>query len=183
MEMVNGGPTKPEIAAIALSKLNLNSSDVLADIGCGTGTISIAASTIAKDVYAIDSREEAITAARHNIKKANIANIKLIHNEAPAALDELPPLDCAFVGGTRNIKKVLQSLVKTVKGRIVVNAVRIQTVSTIINTMQDMDIFQEAVHIQVSKSYALAGQIAFKPMNPVYIIVGDSAGNNNTEVY
>jgi cobalt-precorrin-6B (C15)-methyltransferase len=174
MEIVQGGPTKPEIAAIALSKLNLSGSDVFADIGCGTGRISIMAAKLARQVYAIDDREEAIIAARKNILDEKIGNIELLKGEAPPVLDKLPPLDCAFVGGTRNIGGILQVLKKKVRGRIVVNAVRIQTVSTIIETMQELGIFQEAIHVQVSKSYPLAGEIIFKPLNPVYILVADT---------
>jgi len=174
MEIVQGGPTKPEIAAIALSKLNLFNNDVFADIGCGTGSISIMAAELARQVYAIDDREEAIIAARKNILDEKIGNIELLKGEAPPVLDKLPPLDCAFVGGTRNIGGILQVLKKKVRGRIVVNAVRIQTVSTIIETMQELGIFQEAIHVQVSKSYPLAGEIIFKPLNPVYILVADT---------
>ncbi len=174
MEIVQGGPTKPEIAAIAISKLNLSNKDVFADVGCGTGSISIMAAKLARQVYAIDDREEAIIAARKNILDENIENIELLKGEAPPVLDKLPPLDCAFVGGTRNIEGILQVLKKKVRGRIVVNAVRIQTVSTIIETMQELGIFQEAIHVQVSKSYPLAGEIIFKPLNPVYILVGDT---------
>ena len=181
MELVNGGPTKPEIAAITLSKLKLKKNDVFADIGCGTGSISILASGLAGEIYAVDSREEAIAAARKNIADANIKNIRLIKGEAPAALDDLPALDCAFVGGTKNIEATLKLLKNKVNGKIVVNAVRIQTASTIIKTMQDLGIFNEAVHVQISKSYELAGGIAFKPINPVYIIIGDTGKETHRE--
>ncbi len=173
METVKGGPTKSEIAAITLLKLKPSPGDVIADIGCGTGSISILVAKKAGFVYAIDSRKEAIAVTEKNIKESHINNVKLIQGEAPGMLDELPLLDCAFIGGTRNIKPVLQQLKKIVKNRIVVNAVRIQTVSDIIEIMQELEIFREVVHVQISKSYELADGIAFKPINPVYIIVGD----------
>ena len=182
MEIVTGGPTKSEIAAITLLKLKPSPGDVVADIGCGTGSISILAAKKAGFVYAIDFRKEAITVTEKNIKESGINNIKLIQGEAPGILDELPLLDCAFIGGTRNIKPVLQQLKKKVKNMIVVNAVRIQTVSNIIRIMQEMEIFSEVVHVQVSKSYELAGEIAFKPINPVYIIVGDVSKEAYREV-
>ena len=181
MKIVTGGPTKSEIAAIALSKLDLSSGDVFADIGCGTGTISILAARTAHLVYALDYRKEAIAAAELNLKESRINNIKLIQGKAPGVLDEVPPLDCAFVGGTKNIKPVLQQLKIKVKSRIVVNAVRIQTASNIIKIMQDLEIFNEAVHVQISKSYELAGGIAFKPINPVYIIAGDTGKEAHRE--
>lgn len=174
MEFVKGGPTKPEIAVISLSKLHLTKNDVFADIGCGTGSISILAAGLTAEVYAIDSREEAITATLQNIESADIHNITILHGEAPAVLEDLPALDCAFIGGTRNITGVLGQLVKKVQGRIVVNAVRIRTASSIIRTMQVMGVFEEAVHVQIAKSYPLANDIAFRSINPVYIIVGNT---------
>ena len=103
MEFVKGGPTKPEIAAISLSKLQFTKNNVFADIGCGTGSISILAAGLAAEVYAIDSREEAITATRQNIESADVHNITIIHGEASASLNDLPALDCAFVGDTKKV--------------------------------------------------------------------------------
>jgi cobalt-precorrin-6B (C15)-methyltransferase len=37
---VSGGPTKPEIIAVSLSKLGLRDGDSFADVGCGTGSVS-----------------------------------------------------------------------------------------------------------------------------------------------
>lgn len=175
MELVKGGPTKTEIAAVALSKLDLSPHQILADIGCGTGSVAITAAGRVKFVHAVDAREEAINASLKNIQAAGLDNIKLIRGEAPAILETLPPLDCAFVGGTRNIEDVLRVLGNKVNGRIVVNAARIKTVSSVIQTMEDMGIFLEAIHVQISKTYRLAGELSFKSLNPVYIIVGDTA--------
>jgi cobalt-precorrin-6B (C15)-methyltransferase len=40
--------------------------------------------------------------------------------------------------------------------------------------MKSLGIFEEVIHVQVSKGYELAGETAFKPANPVYIVVGDA---------
>ena len=77
-----GTPTQPEIIAIALSKLNIKSTEVFADIGCGSGSVSIAASGFAKHVFAIDNRDDAINAASENIKECSINNISLLKGEA-----------------------------------------------------------------------------------------------------
>jgi cobalt-precorrin-6B (C15)-methyltransferase len=59
-----------------------------------------------------------------------------------------------------------------VRGRIVVNAVMVGTLHEAIASMQRLEIFVEAVHLQVSRSAGIAGGVMFKPINPVYIIVG-----------
>ncbi len=62
---VSGGPTKPEIIAVSLSKLDLKNGSTFIDIGCGTGAVSIEASKIARNlrIYAVDARAEAIEVA------------------------------------------------------------------------------------------------------------------------
>ena len=176
---VSGGPTKPEIIAVSLSKLDLADGNTFVDIGCGTGAVSIAAARMRHNlcIYAIDARAEAIDTAAHNFEKFLIPNITLIHGEASKILDErqdLGIIDCAFVGGTKNIRRVLEILREKEVKRIVVNAVRIETVVRTIKTMQELGIFDEAVHISVSSSTPIGGETMFKPDNPVYIISGKS---------
>jgi cobalt-precorrin-6B (C15)-methyltransferase len=174
---VSGGPTKPEIIAVSLSKLGLRDGDSFADVGCGTGSVSIEAARIARNltIYAIDSRKEALIATEMNFKNFNITNSRLLAGEASDVLgsgDFIDYIDCAFVGGTKNIVSVLEILVEKKARSIVVNAVRIETVVRTIEAMKKLGIFDEVVHISVSRSTPIAGETMFKPENPVYIVVG-----------
>ena len=173
--MLSASPTKPETIAIVISKLNLTPDCIFCDIGCGTGAVSIAASKFAGGIYAIDIREEAVREAERNFRDAGISDrVTLIHDEASRAIARLSEIDCAFVGGTKNIEDVLQRLCTRLRGRVVANAARIETAARIIMCMKSLGIFEEALHLQVSKGYELAGETAFKPANPVYIMVGDA---------
>jgi len=174
---IRGGPTKPEIIAVSLSKLSLTDGNTFLDIGCGTGAVSIAASRMTRNlkIYAIDARAEAIGTASQNFEKFRIPDITLIHGEASEILNEkqdIGTIDCAFVGGTKNIRSVLEALSEKKVQCVVVNAVRIETVVRTINTMRELGIFDEVIHITVSRGTSLAGETMFKPENPVYIIVG-----------
>jgi cobalt-precorrin-6B (C15)-methyltransferase len=174
---VSGGPTKPEIIAVSLSKLGLRDGDRFADVGCGTGSVSIAATRLARDltIYAIDAREEALRATEVNFKNFNIENGRIFAGEASDILGSgelIDSVDCAFVGGTKNIGIVLEKLVQKNARSIVVNAVRIETVVRTIEAMKKLGIFDEVVHLAVSRSAPIAGETMFKPENPVYIIVG-----------
>ena len=170
---LKGGPTQDEVMAVSLLKLRIKEGDVMADIGCGTGKISIQASDRCSRVYAIDRRDEAVEYAKQEIETAQKENITLIHGDAVDALDEIDVLDCAFVGGSGNIEAVLEKLAGIVHGRIVVNAVLLDTVSRTVNKMKELGIFVEVIHIQVSRSHELVGDLMFKPINPVFIIVGE----------
>lgn len=167
-----GGPTQDEIMAVSLFKLGLRSTDTLLEIGCGTGKISIAAAGKVKKVYSIDKRPEAVTIARDAAEKAGVRTIDFFCSDAMDFLASDQIFDCAFVGGTQQIARILPILAKKVRRSIVVNAVLLSTLAQTVTTMQELDMFCEVVQVQVSRSYGIAGSIMFKPIDPVYVIVG-----------
>ncbi|NOR48257.1 MAG: precorrin-6Y C5,15-methyltransferase (decarboxylating) subunit CbiT [Methanosarcinaceae archaeon] len=174
---ISGGPTKPEIIAVSLSKLNLKDGSTFIDIGCGTGAVSIEASKIARNlrIYAVDARAEAIEVAAQNFEAHGLTDVTLLHGEASSILNDktdIETIDYVFVGGTKNIRQVLGILCEKNVRRIVVNAVRIETVVRTIEAMQELGIFDEVLHVAVSRGSPIAGETMFKPENPVYIIVG-----------
>ncbi|KQC03861.1 MAG: cobalt-precorrin-6Y C(15)-methyltransferase [Methanoculleus sp. SDB] len=170
--VVKGGPTQDEIMAISLFKLGLREGDIVADIGCGTGRVSRELAKTAGRVIAIDRRPEAAACTREYAAEAEVGNLDVYLGEAVDILPLQGPLDCAFVGGSGNLETVLDILAAQVRRTIVVNAVLLDTVFRAACAMQTLGIFYEVVHVQVSRSYSLAGGIALKPINPVYIIVG-----------
>ncbi|MBN2734009.1 MAG: precorrin-6Y C5,15-methyltransferase (decarboxylating) subunit CbiT [Methanomicrobiaceae archaeon] len=169
---LKGGPTQDEIMAISLLKLDLFENDIVADIGCGTGKISIKISDACRRVIGIDKRGEAIEYAKREVKNSGKKNIDIFHGEATDILKNFDYLDCAFLGGSTNIEEILEILSKIVRRNIVVNAVLLGTVEKTVKKMKELGIFKELIHVQVSRSYPLMDDIMLKPINPVYIIVG-----------
>ena len=170
MRYPQGTPTKPEIIAVALSKLELKPGDVFADIGCGSGSVSISASGLVRQVYAIDNRDEAIKATENNIKEHGVNNIKVLKGEASGLLPELD-IDCAFVGGSKNFEIVLDQIMRKSR-RFAVSAVRLETAAVAIRIMKQNERFIELIHIQISRGHELAGGTMLSPENPVFLIVG-----------
>lgn len=169
---LSGGPTKDEVLAIAILKLELGKEDCVLDIGCGTGKVSIAAARIARQVYAIDRRPDAIACASENAARSGITNVSFLQGEALEILNGMEPVDAAFVGGSGDLSGVLRLLAGKVRRRIVVNAVRLGTLWMAVKTMRELGIFREALHVQVSRSHELAGDLHFRPIDPVFVIVG-----------
>jgi cobalt-precorrin-6B (C15)-methyltransferase len=168
-----GTPTQPEIIAVALSKLGIKNTDIFVDIGCGSGSVSIAAAGTAKHVIAIDSRDEAIVAASTNFKEARIKNIEILKGNAELLLPDIE-FNCAFIGGSKNIEKILGILIQKGSARFVVSAVRIDTVALVLDTMKKNNVFKELLQIQLSRGNELAGGIMLKPENPVFLITGET---------
>ncbi len=173
MAGLKGGPTQDEVLAIALQKLALRPGDRVLDLGCGTGAVAIAAAATAAEVVAIDRRPEAVAHARHAADEAGAANVSFLEAEAGEALPGLGTFDAAFVGGSRGLADLLPILAVRVRRRIVVNAVLIETLHRAIATMESLGIYREAVHVQVARAAPLAGSVYFRPIDPVYVIVGE----------
>ena len=166
------GSTADEVLAVALQKLALSPTAIFADIGCGSGRVSIAASPLVREVYAIDSRPEAVVYARKQALAAGAGNIRFLEGDAPEVLDGMPAADRAFIGGSRKISPVISALAAAGTGRMVVSCVRIETLGEAVATMRRLGIFQEALLVQVARSRDLAGGTMFVPGNPVYLVIG-----------
>ena len=171
-ERLPGGPTQDEVMAVSLLKLGLRDTDTVLEVGCGTGKVSVALAKSAKKVVSLDLRPEAVSLATRTAKEAGVRNIIFSCTEATTFLAGAEVYDCAFVGGTKNLLAVLPSLAKKVKRTIVINAVLLSTVADAVSALQELGLFTEVVQVQVSRSHPIAGSIMFKPIDPVFIIVG-----------
>ena len=174
-EKLPGGPTQDEIMAVSLAKLGLRKTDTVLEIGCGTGKVSVAMAQRSQKVYALDLRPEAVALATKTAREAGVHNIEFFTTEATTFLHHDGMYDCAFLGGTKNLLAILPTLSKKVRRTIVINAVLLSTLADAVNALQELGLFCEVVQVQVSRSHAIAGSVMFKPIDPVYIIVGRGA--------
>ena len=171
--MMSGGPTKSEIIAIALEKLQISSGETFVDIGCGTGSVSIAASKKTNKIIAVDRRLTATETAEQNFSEAGLsAVVTLLHGEAPDVLEAYEnAIDKAFIGGTKNFRRTIDLLVPYCK-RFVLNAARLEVTANAIGFMKEIGVFKEALLINIAKGHELEKPTAFVPYNPVFMVVG-----------
>ncbi len=126
--------TKQEIRILTIAKLCLPEDGVIADIGAGTGSISIeAALQMPKGhVFSIERKQEGIDLIKANSEKFEVNNITVIEAEAPNGMAELPELDAAVIGGSGSkLSPILDLLDRKLKhgARLVLNCVTLQTIS------------------------------------------------------
>ncbi len=164
-----GTATQEENIHIAMGKLNIQPGDVFLDIGCGSGAVSLAASRFTDRIYGIDERAKAVETSRSKVPTANI-----FLGEASLVLPQLPEIDRCFIGGTRRIDDFFPMLLeKAVPGCIITaHLARIGIAAHVAAMMKEEGIFQEFLQIHVSRGYTLAGDIALKPENPIFMVVG-----------
>jgi cobalt-precorrin-6B (C15)-methyltransferase len=89
-------------------------------------------------------------------------------------LENIPQIDRCFIGGTRQIDAFFPKLLeKASPGCIIVaDIARIGMASAVVGFMKRHEIFQEMLQIHISRGYELAGDVALKPVNPIFMVVG-----------
>lgn len=171
-----GGPTKDEILAISLFKLDLSYDDTFADLGCGTGRVSIEAANRVRRVHAVDQRLEACEWTRLQAQSNGTQNISVHHCDNRTFLSTIDHLDIAFVGGSQGLEEVIDSLADLKVRTLVINAVMLETVNTAVNALRKNGIFREVIVAQISRSHSIGSGIMLKPLDPVFIICGGRSG-------
>lgn len=169
--------TKEEIRILTMCKAKIRPDNIIWDIGAGTGSLSIEAALIAPqgEVYAIEKKDLAVDLLHQNIAKFKLEDkVKVIATEAPKGLDELPNCDVVFIGGSgKHMFEILDIIDSKLNegGRIIVNAVTIQTISEITTYMKQKESYTyEAIQVQVNRLRQIGSYDMFNAQNPVYIV-------------
>lgn len=167
--------TKQEIRILTLAKARIGVDSVVADVGAGTGSITIEAARLAPNgkVYAIERKSEAVELIRRNVEKFSVGNAEIICAEAPDGLDVLPELDAAIIGGSGGqLEKILDVLSGKLKrgGRIVLNTITIQTTAAALEYFRAGGWRYEAIQIQITRLERVGRYDMNKALNPVWII-------------
>lgn len=169
--------TKEEIRILTMCKAKIRLDNIIWDIGAGTGSLSIEAALLAPqgEVYAIEKKDLAVDLLHQNIAKFKLEDkVKVIATEAPKGLDELPNCDVVFIGGSgKHMFEILDIIDSKLNegGRIIVNAVTIQTISEITTYMKQKESYTyEAIQVQVNRLRQIGSYDMFNAQNPVYIV-------------
>jgi len=169
--------TKEEVRAIQISKGRLSPGQIIYDIGCGSGSVSIEAALQVQQsgkVFAIDFDPNAIELTKKNLTKFQISNVTVILGNAKEKISELPMADTIFIGGTggdtADIIKLCESKLK-LGGRIVIGTILIETLFTVLGLVEKLKFSSiDITQITVSKSRKTSTGTMMLARNPVTII-------------
>ena len=169
--------TKQEIRILTIAKLCLPEDGVIADIGAGTGSISIeAALQMPKGhVFSIERKQEGIDLIKANSAKFEVNNIIVIEAEAPDGMAELPELDAAVIGGSGSkLSPILDLLDRKLKhgARLVLNCVTLQTISQASDWLRKAkeEYIYEIIQVQVNRWDQIGPYDMAKALNPIFIL-------------
>lgn len=169
--------TKEEVRVIQISKARLSTGQIVYDIGCGSGSISIESALQVKPngkVFSIDFDPKAIELTKKNLEKFQITNTTVIFGNATEKISELPIADTIFIGGTGgNTKDILHLCEEKLKpgGRIVIGTILLETLVIVLDTIKKLKFASiDITQITVSKSRTTPTGTMMLARNPVTII-------------
>jgi cobalt-precorrin-6B (C15)-methyltransferase len=171
------GPTKEEIRVLTISKARLKEGAIVVDVGCGTGGLTVESALQAGSkgkVFAIDEDQEAVKLTASNAKKFGVQQtVNAFCGKAPEALRGLPKADAILVGGSKNLRQVIQVSHRNLKrnGRIVVNAILLETGFTALDELRKVGFKEiDVTQVFVAKGKHIDHGTMMLARNPITII-------------
>jgi cobalt-precorrin-6B (C15)-methyltransferase len=167
--------TKEDIRSIVLSKLRLRKNYSVIDVGCGSGSITVEVSLMvnSKNVYAIDSDQNAIDLTRKNLDKFGVS-AKLFYSKAEEILPSLPTVDAIIVGGTKGkTEKIIELCISRLKkdGRLVIDTILIETMYKALMTIKKEKMQEiEVTQVTISKGKDVSSGTMLISRNPILIL-------------
>ncbi|MFC5359503.1 precorrin-6y C5,15-methyltransferase (decarboxylating) subunit CbiE [Azospirillum himalayense] len=165
----DGQITKREIRAVTLSWLAPRRSELLWDIGAGSGSIGVEwmLSDPANRAIAVEHKADRAARIPANAAAFGVPGLELVRGKAPEALDGLPEPDAVFIGGGLTNDGVLDACWSALKpgGRIVANAVTLESEAMLIATHKRLG--GQLSQIAVSRAAPIGGFTGWRPLMPV----------------
>lgn len=173
--------TKQEIRAVSLSKLMPQETDVIYDIGAGTGSCSVELALQARRgmVYAFERNEEAVQLIEKNKALFGVENLTVVPGEASENLEAMPVPDCVFIGGSGgNLCKMLDTVyAKNPACRVVINAITVETLIEAAEYYKAHDAYAlDIVNVFAARAKKLGAYNLMMSQNPVYIMTALKKG-------
>lgn len=167
--------TKQEVRSVSMSKLMPKATDVIYDIGAGTGSCSVELALIAKQgkVWAFERNPIAVELLGKNKELFGLTNLDVIAGEALENIKTMPAPDCVFVGGSGgDLCEMLDVIyAKNSKCRIVINAITVETLAQVAAYYKEHpDYSLEIVNVFVARSKKLGSYNLMMAQNPVYVM-------------
>ena len=172
------GLTREEVRSIITSKARIKGTERVLDVGTGSGSVSIEFALLGCDVTAVEKDEENFEIARENIEKFGLGDkIQLIFGEMEhvnLSDTDSNSFDVVFFGGTDNLEKSFENVFKHLKtgGRVIIAAVRLETVVEAIAVLKNRGINPEVLNICLNRGKDLGGKTALAPSYPIFLIYG-----------
>ena len=170
--------TKEEVRAVQISKARLSAGQIVLDIGCGSGSITVEAGLQVEStgkVIGIDIDPKAVELTKNNLEKFQVSNTTIILGDAKEKISDLnEEIDAIFIGGTGgDTKDILELCENKLKpgGRIVIGVILIETLYSVLQTIEKLKFNSvDITQITIGKSRKTSTGTMMLARNPVTVI-------------
>lgn len=176
------GPTKEEVRCIVICKSLVKPDDIVVDIGCGTGGLTLEFAKRAKTIYSIDINPDAVETTQQNLEKHGLkGNVEVIKGDGLEVLDKIEKFDLLVIGGSGGklpllIEKGYKKLNNN--GRIIVTSILLETCAEAISSLKKLSIEPDVVTVSISKGKITKRGTMMMSRNPITIISAQKTFNN-----
>ncbi len=167
--------TKKEIRIAILGQLELQSSQVVWDIGAGTGSVSIEIARICPEsqIFAVEKTAIGYSLIKQNCQQFQVKNIQVLNGKAPEILSDLPNPDRIFIGGSGgNLESILELCSEKLlpEGLLVIALATMEHCYETLNWIKNHNWHYNLLQLQISRSTSIANLTRLSPLNPVTLI-------------
>jgi precorrin-6Y C5,15-methyltransferase (decarboxylating) len=172
--------TKREIRVQILAELALQPTQIVWDIGAGTGSVAIEIARLCpgSTVYAIEKTAIGTALIEKNSQQFQVKTVIPIAGIAPDALEHLPSPDRIFIGGSGgNLTQILDTCTARLAkgGRIVLALATLEHLTLTLTWLRGQTAWSSRLlQVQVARSLPIANLTRFDPLNPVTLVVMES---------
>ncbi|MBQ9487565.1 MAG: precorrin-6Y C5,15-methyltransferase (decarboxylating) subunit CbiT [Selenomonadaceae bacterium] len=176
--------TKREVRILTLALARVGGAEIIADIGAGTGSLSIEAAKFSPDsnIFAVEKNPDAVEFLKKNVKKFSADNVTIIHAEASEVLKNFSQIEVALIGGSGGkIEQILDAVNKKLKvaGRIAANFIAIQNLSICLEWLRrHKNYHYEVMQVQVNHLQKVGSYDMARAANPIYILIAEKLPND-----
>lgn len=176
----NGMITKAEVRALSVAALRLRPSDVLWDVGAGSGAVGIEAALQLADgsVYAVERDPAQVAFIRENRVRFRTPQVEAIEADIKEALATLPAPDAVFVGGGGTaLPAIIDACAERLRpgGRLVLNLVAVERIAEVIGQLRRWT--PEVTQVSIARGVAIASATRLEALNPVSIVAATKPGD------
>lgn len=165
----DGQITKREVRAVTLASLAPRAGELLWDLGCGSGSVSIEwlLAHPANRAIAVELRADRAARAARNAAVHGVPHLQIRQAAVRDALDDLPAPDAIFIGGGAREAGIIDRCWDALLpgGRMVINSVVIETEMRVHEAWQRLG--GSLTRISIERLDAVGGVHGFRPAMPV----------------
>jgi len=166
--------TKREVRLVSLGLLGIRPTDILWDIGAGSGAVGIEASSLCPfgHVFGIEKNDADFEIALQNKAHFGAYNLHLTQGKAPEGLEDWPRPNGVFLGGTGGNLTALLDLCWAQLlpgGTLVFNLISLENQATALDWFKQNEIDWQMTQLQVANCAPILDMHRLKGTNPVSI--------------